>query len=661
VGTTAQAGTAAVGTVPPAFAGHAPAVGTVPVAWVGRTSTSTMQDPAESLLKQLRRSRERLPAGFVITRYYWDVESGGTDLDLRSQSGTWQKFAAAGIPRDGGMAELRTAIKASRPPFAAVICENIERTGRDNYDALRLEKELNAAGVLLLATDEPIDAAAPEAAGILVRRVKQGIAEWYRYNLKAQMWEGLKQYAISGHNTGPAPYGYLEQRTTHPNPMKASMGATRARLVPDPERGPWVTRMFEWRVYEKLSVPSIVRRLDETGAPAPDPAWPWSYQTVYNILRNPKYTGKIVIGRTRGTGTPGKRKVRAVPREHWTWAADGNEHPALIPMELWEAAQTAGRDHGNVRDHQAGRQRHDYPLRSRIRCAQCSRRMVVKPTQPYAGGPTYTYYVCPHSPSRPRDAAKAPGHIRASIPDYRIHAAVDHIISGLLGHDRAAMLAGIFPATQADHDQRSQARTEELSRKLNQNETAQAGLITQLEQLGADTGPAARAMRERITAQFTDRYNQAKTLQSELDALTASTEPAPDLTLLDELPYAAANLTSAPDPLKARLYAAFDIQALHRAPKNQATIWATITPATPGIVAALLTDPRTDSDTLGNVTPAPIAAGITTKKKVTVIMNHFLLLSRTDLTLTTSAIRFLLLSQVHAPGLKPERNFLLLS
>ena len=46
---------------------------------------------------------------------------------------------------------------------------------------------------------------------------------------------------------------------------------------------------------------------------------------------------------------------------------------------------------------------------------------------------------------------------------------------------------------------------------------------------------------------------------------------------------------SIPDDIKAKLYAAFDVQVLHRAHKNQATIWATITTSTPGIVAALAT------------------------------------------------------------------------
>ena len=63
-----------------------------------------MQNPVESLNRQVRRAHERLPEGFYIARYYWDVESGGTDLDARSRFDVWQQFADAGHPegrRDG--------------------------------------------------------------------------------------------------------------------------------------------------------------------------------------------------------------------------------------------------------------------------------------------------------------------------------------------------------------------------------------------------------------------------------------------------------------------------------------------------------------------------------------------------------------------------------
>jgi hypothetical protein len=44
----------------------------------------------------MRRAEERLPEGFYIARWYWDVESGGTDLDERSRTDVWEKFAYGG-------------------------------------------------------------------------------------------------------------------------------------------------------------------------------------------------------------------------------------------------------------------------------------------------------------------------------------------------------------------------------------------------------------------------------------------------------------------------------------------------------------------------------------------------------------------------------------
>ena len=60
------------------------------VAFLGRTSTGTLQDPVVSLARQYRGAGERLPEGFCIVRCYWDVESGGIDLDARSQDGLWR-------------------------------------------------------------------------------------------------------------------------------------------------------------------------------------------------------------------------------------------------------------------------------------------------------------------------------------------------------------------------------------------------------------------------------------------------------------------------------------------------------------------------------------------------------------------------------------------
>jgi len=579
--------------------------GPVALAFVGRTSTSTVQNPVESLNRQIRRANERLPQGFYIARHYWDIESGGTDLDARSRFDVWAQFADAGIPRDGGMADLRAAAQSDNPPFSAVICENIERSGRDTFDALKLEKELRARGMVVFATDEPIDVQAAEGSTILVRRMKQGVAEYFRYQLKAQMWEGLRQYVIGGFNTGPAPYGYLPERSTHPNPIKASMGATRARLVPDPERGPWVTRIFEWRVIEKLGYRTIASRLDRAGAPSPDGNG-WSAGTVAGILKNPKYTGRVVLGRTRNAGTSqrrGERKDRPVPRAYWTWAAEENRHPELVPMDLWEQAQKIGAERGNVRDteHQtpASKTRTLYPLRARIRCRICNRRMHGITRFDRAGAPAYTYYLCPHDPRNPRHAAAHPDHDRVRVKNEVITAALGSFTDTyLLGHDRAAMLQIQLPTGAAEQAERRDAHTAALRDKIALNETAQKGLMKQSEQLGDDDSPAACAMRDRIREQFTERYNEHTALTAELEGVTSA--PAPivsDPSLLDELPYAPGLLQDAPPAIQEMLYAAFDIQCTYRPETGQVTIWATITDTTPWIVQALINDPRTNSDT----------------------------------------------------------------
>ena len=79
----------------------------VPVAMLGRTSTLELQDPYGSITRQITSAREWLPDGFYIAGYYWDIESGGLAMEERGHAGNYQPFVAKGLPRDGGLADLR--------------------------------------------------------------------------------------------------------------------------------------------------------------------------------------------------------------------------------------------------------------------------------------------------------------------------------------------------------------------------------------------------------------------------------------------------------------------------------------------------------------------------------------------------------------------------
>ena len=162
----------------------------VPVAILARTSTATMQDPVASVRRQIRSCRQWLPAGWFVAAVYSDVESGGTDLESRSLTQSWRVLTDAGLQRDGGMADLLAEAASPNPRFAVVVCEDIERSARDTFNALKLERELTRNGIPLFATDEPADIAGVNATAVLVRRVKQGVAEWYRLQLKEKIWKG---------------------------------------------------------------------------------------------------------------------------------------------------------------------------------------------------------------------------------------------------------------------------------------------------------------------------------------------------------------------------------------------------------------------------------------------------------------------------------------
>ena len=447
----------------------------VPVAFVGRTSTLELQDPVASLRRQVRSSTAALPPGWFIAAWYWDIESGGIDLESRSQGEAYRKFAAAGIPRDGGMADLLAEAASPVPRFAAVICEDIERSGRDTFNALKLEKKLARQGIPVFATDEPIVINGVNATTVLVRRVKQGVAEWFRLQLKEKTWKGLVEHALDGWNIGPAAYGYQPDRLPHPVPVKASQGRFKTRLALDPARAPVVEQIFTWRVVHKLGMPTIAAKLNADPAryPAPRPGKGWTTQTVYAILGNPKYTGHMVYGRQR---TCNGRRV-TVPADQWLWSPEP-VHPAIVDLATWQAAQQIGAEHATSRDLDANAPATSgtrfYPYRARVRCRDCRRRAAGL-TYGRPGKAQLVYYQCPHDPRNPRHAAACPGHPRTvKIPETRLDQIVGLFFAEhVFGPRRAGLLAAQLPATDqaaaADRDHQAAA----LSVRIRQLDAAQ--------------------------------------------------------------------------------------------------------------------------------------------------------------------------------------------
>jgi site-specific DNA recombinase len=572
----------------------------VPVAFIGRTSTLVMQDPAASLRRQARECQAKLSAGWYIAAWFWDIESGGLPTDQRGHGSAHQQFADIGIPRDGGLADLLAEAASPAPRFAAVICEDIERSGRDTYYALQLEKQLTLAGIPLFATDEPIDVAGANATTVLVRRVKQGVAEWFRLQIKEKAWRGLREHSLAGWNIGAPPYGYLADRVPHPVPVKASQGRTKTRLVLDPGRAPVVAAIFEWRTVDKLGGYAITQRLNADPGRYPSPrGGRWTEATVYAILRNPKYTGHMVFGRQRTT--PTGRSV-AVPEDQWLWSPEP-AHPAIITRAAFDAAQAIGAEHSTSRDdpgmnaHPATRR--TYVLRSRVRCRSCQRRMsgITRTSQRYwADGPDYssTYYTCHHDPANPRHTVPETHPRTISVrEDALLEVIRQFFAERVFGPDRAALLAADLPASAADDQARQDKQTAALTKRLRQidaAENAHAREIEALAHLEDPHAPAVTALRSRVLARFTELEDERAQINTQLTDLAKTGPAASDPALLDALPHLGDLLAEAPARLQQQLYQAFDLQALYNKNLHQVTIHVTITDTTPRALAAIISD-----------------------------------------------------------------------
>jgi site-specific DNA recombinase len=567
----------------------------VPVAFIGRTSTLALQDPRASLRRQLRSAQEWLPPGWFVAAVYWDIESGGIDLERRSQGDAYKNFTDAGLPRDGGMADLLREAAAPAPRFAAVVCEDIERSGRDMFNALKLEKELSRQGIPLFATDEPADIEGVNATTVLVRRVKQGVAEWFRLQLKEKIWKGLIEHSLDGWNIGTPPYGFLAERIPHPVPFKAAQGRTKARLVLDPVRAPVIGQVFTWRVVDKLGIPAIAARLnaDPVTYPPPNPATGWTAQNIAAMLRNPKYTGYMVYGRHR---TRNGHRI-PVPQDQWLWSP-APVHPAIVDRATWQQAQGIGAEHSTSRDTDEPNAQpataRFYPYRSRVRCRDCQRRMA---------GNTYgrstslsSYYRCPHNWANPKHATDHPDHPRSvQAPETLLDQIVSRFFATrVFGPERAALLADQLPATDAAAAADRDAQEARLKARIARIEAAQDSKILELEELPANPDdPATQAYRARIRARFAELHDERERLETQLKALAKTTPTAADTSLLDQLPLAGDVLPGLPPRLKARLFAAFDLSVLWNKPGQQATVHVEITETTLQVLPGLL-DPTQD-------------------------------------------------------------------
>ncbi|WP_242582113.1 recombinase family protein [Amycolatopsis sp. 195334CR] len=531
----------------------------VRVAFIGRTSTEEQQDPRQSLIRQLGNCKTAIPESWVVVAHFYDVESGRMELGSRGKKGNYEKFDIP-IARDGGISDLLTEAASVNRRFDVVICESIARIARRAFEGISIERALEQVDVSLFAANEPIAITGSRAQRVLQRRINQGVAEYEVLNTLEQSWGGLCTHVREGWNIGKPCYGYRAKTYRHPNPAKAAKGLTKSRLEPDGVRGETVTQIAMWRFHEGLGYDTIAERLNVDPVKYPPPEPPnktrargaWGKTSVYEILRNPKYTGYQVYNRRARRSRSGSKINDPIK---WVWSNEPVHEP-LIAKPMYDelnarrAAKRGSRDGNAQSAHPAARRTN--VLRGMVFCS-CGRRMFGDAAH------RYVYYKCwPRNNNRGRPD-KYEGHPKTVYlrEDALLAAITRFFADRVFGEQRRAILAADLAGADDTAHREHEAKRARLERALAEVDRQQQSLLVQARQ-GDPADPFTQALR----GSYNDLAKDKKTKLAELAALDAeagdgTAPPRPDeQALLDALPYLALNLAAAPHALLRDLFEA---------------------------------------------------------------------------------------------------------
>ena len=573
-------------------------------AFYGRVSTEDAQDPSLSLPRQLATCEQSVrQAGGEIVACYWDIESGRKQLSERGKGADGDRFGV-GLRRDGGLPELLHAAANGRS-FDAVIVESIDRLSRMTADATRIERDLEQRDIVLFASDEPMTT---NATSILTRRVKQGVAEWYVRDLIEKSRRGMEESVRQGwHTGGPAPYGYALEPHHHPNPQKAREGRKKHRLIPDPVQAPIVQMIFNDYCVGGLGLGAMCDKLNADLERYPPPTrnkkdennlvQTWSRSQIQAMIRNPKYTGYNVWG--RHDKRPGRPFIR--PREQWVWSPTASHEP-LVSRELFDQVEARARRNNNPaknigpldypqrRLRRAGRV---YPLRGRVRCGICGRRMEGSHQK------GSNWYRCRFVTLRGPAAADATGHPRVLgiKEDIVLDAAFDFLGRRVFGPDRLSLLRGELARFADSGDDERQAELVRLAREREEIDRSLYRQALRLEEHDDPAHPIVSLAKQRIDELSARREN----LDERVRQLNANRPTAPTAheieALLDAVPDLRPVMQQAPPDELTELFAAFDLTATYDKDQRALQLAATLSPD----LVPLLERPRPPKQAVGEI------------------------------------------------------------
>lgn len=322
------------------------------VAYTRFSSDMQREESIEAQVRAIKEYAER--NGYALQKVYADRGISGT-TDNRP--------------------EFQTMIEAVRNGgIDAVLVHKYDRFARNRADSAIYRRELEKYGVKLISVLENFDDS-PES--IILQSVIEGYNEYYSKNLRREVMKGLKENALSCRHTGGTPcLGYDVDKTT----MKLVINEWEAEAV----------KMIFKRYLEGNGYTAIIDELNKKGYKTKRNA-PFGRNSLYEILRNEKYSGVYVYNLSASKNAEGKfNRHKSKPDEEVIRVEGGV--PQIISTEDFEKVQQMMK--ARQRKTAAFKAKQEYLLSGKIICAECGCTYTGNSRRASSTHPLYISYRC---------------------------------------------------------------------------------------------------------------------------------------------------------------------------------------------------------------------------------------------------------------------------
>lgn len=305
----------------------------MPIA-VGYTRYSSDMQREESIEAQTRAIKQFAEQnGYALQKIYADRGISGTSAEQRPQF-----MAMIADIKNGGV--------------DAVLVHKTDRFARNRYDSAIYRRELEKHGTRLISVLENFDDS-PES--IILQSVIEGYNEYYSKNLRREVMKGLKENALSCRHTGGTPcLGYDVNKDT----MRLVINEWEAEAV----------RLIFKRYLEGAGYTAIINELNSKGYKTKRGV-SFGKNSLYEILRNEKYTGTYVYNLSASKNADGKFNRHKNKSEDEVIRIEGGV-PQIIATEDFQKVQQMMK--ARQRKTATFKAKQEYLLSGKIVCGECS-------------------------------------------------------------------------------------------------------------------------------------------------------------------------------------------------------------------------------------------------------------------------------------------------